>query len=87
MEASQARDCVENIPVKFKSLQVMADLKHICKQCFQCFLANIFDTGNILHFHQENLTVGEGKDKLMVASGQWTFLFDSEVQERDHFKC
>ena len=72
-----------------------SDLKHVCTERFKCFLANMLDTGNILQFtslkfQQENLTIGECKDELMVAIGQLTLLLDSEgkeVQERDCFKC
>lgn len=41
-----------------------SDLKHICTERFQCFLANMLDTGNFLQFtsfkfQQENLGNGE----------------------------
>ena len=64
-----------------------SDLKHICTERFQCFLANMLDTGNILQFtslrfQQENLTIGECKDELMVAIGQLTLLLNSEGKYR-----
>lgn len=53
-----------------------ACLQHICTQCFQCFLSNMLDIGNILkttsiRFQKEKLTTGECKDELMVAIGQF----------------
>ncbi|XP_047659799.1 uncharacterized protein LOC113645605 [Tachysurus fulvidraco] len=64
-----------------------SDLKYICTQRFQCFLANMLDTGNILQltsqrFQQEKLTIGECKDELMLAIGQFTILLDGEGQHR-----
>lgn len=63
------------------------DLKHICTECFQCFLANKLDTGNILQFtslgfQQETLVIVECKDEFMVVIGQLTLLLDSEREYR-----
>jgi len=60
-----------------------SDLQHICSERFQCFLSNMLDIGNILkttsiRFQKEKLTIGECKDELMVAIGQFTLLLDSE---------
>lgn len=54
-------------------------------QCVQCFLANMLDIGSILQlpsqrFQQEKLTIRECKDELMLATGQFTLLFDGEGQ-------
>ncbi|CAM4554150.1 unnamed protein product [Leuciscus chuanchicus] len=62
-------------------------LKHICTARFCCFLANILDIKNILQvtslrFQQEKLTIGECKDELMVAVGQFTLLMESEGKYR-----
>lgn len=62
-------------------------LKEICTERFHCFLANILDIGNVLKltslkFQQENLTIGECKDELMVAVGQLTLLMESEGKFR-----
>lgn len=64
-----------------------SDLKHICKERFRCFLANMLDTGNILQFtslrfQQDKLNIGECKGELMVAIGQLTLLLDSEGKYR-----
>ena len=69
-----------------------SSLKHICTECFHCFLGNMLDIGNILQFtslrfQQENLTIGECKDELMVAIGQLTLLMDSEGKEGDCVTC
>jgi len=63
------------------------DLKHICSERFHCFLANMLDIGNILkitsiRFQKEKLTIGECKDELMVAIGQFTLLLDAEGHYR-----
>lgn len=47
----------------------------------------MLDIGNILQFtslrfQQDNLTIGECKDELMVAIGQLTLLMDSEEKYR-----
>ena len=60
-----------------------SDLQHICTERFQCFLSNMLDIGNILkntsiRFQKEKLTIGECKDKLMVAIGQFTLLLHGE---------
>lgn len=60
-----------------------SDLQHICTKRFQCFLSNMLDIGNILkttsiRFEKEKLTIGECKDELMVAIGQFTLLLDGE---------
>ena len=66
-----------------------SDLQHICTERFQCFLSNMLDIGNILkttsiRFHKEKLTIGECKDELMVAIGQFTLLLDGEGHSRAH---
>lgn len=60
-----------------------SDLQHICTERFQCFLSHMLDIGNILKttsikFQKEKLTIGECKDELMVAIGQFTLLLDGE---------
>lgn len=60
------------------------DMKHNCKERFQCFLANVLDTENIpLRFQQENLTSGDCKYELVVATGQLKLLLDSEGKYRN----
>uniref|UniRef100_A0A8C4ASG7 Uncharacterized protein n=1 Tax=Denticeps clupeoides TaxID=299321 RepID=A0A8C4ASG7_9TELE len=66
-----------------------SDLQHICTERFQCFLSNMLDIGNILkttsiRFQKEKLIIGECKDELMVAIGQFTLLLDSEGHYRAH---
>ncbi|XP_062389624.1 uncharacterized protein LOC134078010 [Sardina pilchardus] len=67
-----------------------AALKNLCEENgisfvklerFQCFLLHMLDIGNILkttsiRFQKEKLTIGECKDELMVAIGQFTLLLD-----------
>lgn len=66
-----------------------SDLQNVCTERFQCFLANMLDIGHILkttsiRFQKEKLTIGECKDELMVAIGQFTLLLDSEGHHRTH---
>lgn len=61
-----------------------SDLQHICTERSQCFLSNMLDIGNILktasiRFQKEKLTIGECKDELMVAIGQFTLLLDGDL--------
>ncbi|XP_077354948.1 zinc finger protein 862-like [Festucalex cinctus] len=65
------------------------EFQHICTERFQCFLANMLDIGNILkttslRFQKEKMTIGECKDELMVAIGQFTLLLDSKGHHRTH---
>ncbi|KAG9280288.1 hypothetical protein AMEX_G21 [Astyanax mexicanus] len=58
------------------------DLQHICTERFQCFLTHMVDIGNILkttsiRFQKEKLTIGECKDELMVAIGQFKLMLDA----------
>lgn len=68
---------------------MISDLQHICTERFQCFLSNMLDIVNILkttsiRFQKEKLTIGEYKDELMVAIGQFTLLLDGEGHCRAH---
>lgn len=59
------------------------DLQHICTERFQCFLTHMLDIGSILkttsiRFQKEKLTIGECKDELMVAIGQFKLRLDDE---------
>lgn len=63
-----------------------SDLQHVCTECFRCFLNNMLDISNILkttsiRFQKENLTIGEYKDELMMAIGQFTLLLDGEAED------
>ncbi len=65
------------------SIQMQLTTVNSDLQCFQCFLANMLDIGNILkitsnRFQKENLTIGECTDELVVAIGQFTLLLDGE---------
>lgn len=66
-----------------------SDLQHICLERFQCLLTNMHDIGNILKItsnssQKKKLTIGECKDELMVATGQFTLLLHGEGHCRTH---
>lgn len=66
-----------------------SDLQHIFTERFQCFLSHMLEIGNILkntsiRFQKEKLTIGECKDDLMVAIGQFTLMLDDGEGHRAH---
>ena len=68
---------------------VTSDFEPISIERFHRFLSNMLDIGKkfkttSIRFQKENLTIGECKDELMVAIGQFTLLLDGEGHYRSH---
>lgn len=57
-----------------------SDVQQVCSECFQCFLTNMLDYGNIFR-----TTIEECKDKLMVAIGQFRLLMVKAITGHSRF--